>query len=783
MCHGAELAPHYTVPVTDLTRHVFVTGVTGAGKTNTVFTLLDGAHRSGTPLLVLEPAKAEYRALLRHPRIGPDLQVFTLSDETVSPLRLNPFEAEPGTPVQMHLDLLRSLFVASFGMWDTLPQVLERCLFEIYADRGWDIAGDGNPRLGAAPGDERAAAFPTLADLAGKAAEVIAELGYEDKISDNLRAALVTRVNALRIGGKGAMLDTPGSTPSEQLFTRPTVLELERLGDDDDKAFLMGLVLIKLAEYRRARGYHDSVRHLLVIEEAHRLLAGGTPKPTDLGGDPKMKAVTAFANLLAEVRVYGQGVVIADQVPVKLAPDVIKNTNLKIVHRLVAEDDRKAVGATMAMRQAQLTALTTLGRGTAAMFSEGDDAPILVTPRPVKDGADPPPDDQVAAHMRGRIQVSRCRADCPAGSAQCRAAATLAEDPAIRAAADRAFTTALALSGKAPSLWQGVLDAAAPALTRRPDLDVTRIAPCLAGRLCRAYAARRGAAAGWTYAATERLDRALLGAVLGEPGAPGTLATVVDEVCTRTADPYPRCSKICGPAPGPCRYRFDAGRRAATAEVRLDIARTRGEAEDTRNDQLKTMAIGSAEASRAIHRRAERRLGRPAAAHAVAGGCLRSSASAARRAGPRPDRRHHPRGRRLGRAGASTRLPRRRRCRRMARGSGPRHDPGASVLAIPAQRQRRDRRRPWDRRLMMGGDRPDRTGALDNDGGRADIDRAARLLARQAWSLHGDQRQLRVPTGQLPEAPSCRLREPDLVAALREWNSDWASSSFTSSAC
>lgn len=112
----------YSMPVDDLTRHGFVCGVTGAGKTNTVFGLLQSVHQFGVPFLVLEPAKAEYRKLLRNPRFGADLQVFTIGDETVSPLRCNPFEVPPGTSVQMHLDLVRSLFVASFGMWDPLPQ-------------------------------------------------------------------------------------------------------------------------------------------------------------------------------------------------------------------------------------------------------------------------------------------------------------------------------------------------------------------------------------------------------------------------------------------------------------------------------------------------------------------------------------------------------------------------------------------------------------------------------------------------------------------------------------
>jgi hypothetical protein len=136
----------YEIALNDLSRHALVAGVTGAGKTNTIFHLLRQAVGCGVPFLVLEPAKTEYRALLNDQVFG-DLRVFTLGDEQVSPFRLNPFEVPEGVTVSQHLDLLRAVFAASFGMWTPLPEVLERCLHEIYRDRGWDLASNSNSRL------------------------------------------------------------------------------------------------------------------------------------------------------------------------------------------------------------------------------------------------------------------------------------------------------------------------------------------------------------------------------------------------------------------------------------------------------------------------------------------------------------------------------------------------------------------------------------------------------------------------------------------------------------
>ena len=169
------------------------------------------------------------------------------------------------------------------------------------------------------------------------------------------------------------------------LLGGPAILELERLADESDKAFLMGLLLIRLAEFRRGQqraagpdhAPGDAFRHVLVIEEAHRLLANVDPGSAD-DNRARAQAVESFSNLLAEIRAYGQGIVVVDQVPTKLAPDVVKNTNLKIAHRIVEEADRRVLAGSMSMSDSQMAALASLARGEAAVFGDGDDAPILV---------------------------------------------------------------------------------------------------------------------------------------------------------------------------------------------------------------------------------------------------------------------------------------------------------------------------------------------------------------------------------------------------------------------
>jgi hypothetical protein len=364
---GKKIGHHYKVPVKGLKKHGLIVGGTGSGKTNTLFYILRDLLELDIPFLVLEPAKTEYRKLLFDEGFREKLRVFTLGDNNVSPFRLNPFKVFPGISVQTHLDLLKSVFNASFYMWGPLPHVLEQCLYEIYNDKGWNLTLNQNPR-----GTEMNS-YPTLTDLYNKVDSVVDKLGYSSETNMELKSSLKTRLNSLRIGGKGLMLDTRSSVDFEDLLGKPTVLELESLGDDEEKSFMMGLVLTFLYEYYVSKGFMEDkpLTHITVIEEAHRLLGQGAKEA--FTGDMKGKAVETFTNILSEIRAYGEGFLIADQIPTKLSSDVIKNTNLKVMHRIVAEDDRRVMSSSMNIKEPDSSIVSTLSVGEAVVFSEGDD--------------------------------------------------------------------------------------------------------------------------------------------------------------------------------------------------------------------------------------------------------------------------------------------------------------------------------------------------------------------------------------------------------------------------
>ncbi len=396
----------------DLNRHVFVTGIPGSGKTNTCFALLKAAARRGIPFLVIEPAKGEYRALFADPDL-PDVRIYTLGQERTSPFRFNPFQFVPGVDLVTHLDHLKSIFNAAFPMYAAMPYLLEEALVEVYAERGWDLVTSLNSRFDMDAVIERwergepdysyTEHLPRLSDLYAKIDPVVARKGYAQEATQNYTAALKARLHSLLLGSKGRMLDTRSGIPYEELFGKPTILELRGLGDDDEKAFMMALLLSQLYDYREQQQRFSpavGLRHVAVLEEAHRLLshAGGGSMET---ANPRGKAVESFANLLAEIRAYGQGLLVVDQSPSRLIPDVVRNTSTKILHRLTAPEDRRFVGDAIGLTETQGRMVPGLEVGHAIVHTEEQDKPIWVKMDDVKATLAPVSDCDVRARMQG----------------------------------------------------------------------------------------------------------------------------------------------------------------------------------------------------------------------------------------------------------------------------------------------------------------------------------------------------------------------------------------------
>lgn len=372
---GSMTKMDYSIPVKSLSRHALLSGINGTGKTNTVQAMLNVI--GDLPFLVIEPAKTEYVDWAldyneKHKDNPVSIYIPGCTSYkgkfTPSPLKINPFEVvwldenqEPN--VLTHIDRLKSTFAAAFPMYDILPVLMEDLIYTVYQNKSTDWFNT-KPVFGKT-------LFPTLNSMKVAVDRVIENHQYEERISRNMKACLNTRIDSLMRGWKKDMLCTNRSTPWNDLFSKPAVINLSYVGDDVDKGFFMSLILQFLYEFRSAQAEaanfsfnSGGCSHLTVIEEAHRVMS--KCENTEL---PQYKTAMMFSNMLSEIRAYGEGFLLVDQVPTRLIPDAIKNTNLKITHRLVSEDDCRAIGESMGLSTEQRMVIPKLLTGQCIVSS------------------------------------------------------------------------------------------------------------------------------------------------------------------------------------------------------------------------------------------------------------------------------------------------------------------------------------------------------------------------------------------------------------------------------
>lgn len=377
---GTESNISVYLPLNTLSRHGLICGVNGSGKTNTVLSIIDNFTKADRPFFVIEPAKTEYvdwaieynkhiKAPKKRIKIFiPGCEKYSKANFRPDKLRLNPFEVIelPNSEMRVlsHIDRLKATFASAFPMQDILPVIMEHLLYDLYTET--------NPMLDKSDPCYMKKGFPTL-DTVNRAFidDLMANIGYAKENTQNISAALRTRFKSLKYGWKGEMLNNPklNGYSWDELFSSPVVVNLSYAGDDQDRAFIMSLLLQFLYEYRIAESESskfsfnaNECRHLVIVEEAHRVM-----ERYENPEAPQYKSGQMFSNFLSEVRAYGQGMLVVDQLPTRLIEDVIKNTNIKIIHKLVASDDAHVVAECIGLTPEQQKVIPKLSIGQAVL--------------------------------------------------------------------------------------------------------------------------------------------------------------------------------------------------------------------------------------------------------------------------------------------------------------------------------------------------------------------------------------------------------------------------------
>ncbi len=354
---GKEEAAELLLNRQAMASHTFITGSTGTGKSNAVYHLLDEITKNGqTTFLVVEPAKGEYKNVFGN---CTDVQVFGTNPRETPLLRMNPFAFPENIHILEHIDRLVEIFNACWPMYAAMPAVLKDAIERSYQKVGWDLRNSESEK----------GVFPTFFDLLDILPGVIEESHYSKDTQSDYVGALCTRVKSLTNGIYGSVLCAEDALTDEALFDRNVIVDLSRVGSMETKSLLMGILVMKLQEYRMcSSGMNSRLRHVTVLEEAHNLLRKTSAEQSQEGANLQGKSVEMLANAIAEMRTYGEGFIIADQAPGLLDMSVIRNTNTKIILRLPDEEDRKLVGKSAALKEVQIDELSKLPLGVAAVY-------------------------------------------------------------------------------------------------------------------------------------------------------------------------------------------------------------------------------------------------------------------------------------------------------------------------------------------------------------------------------------------------------------------------------
>lgn len=350
-----------------LTQHVFVTGSTGCGKSETVYKLIAETRSLGTKFLVIEPAKGEYKDVFGN------VAVYGTNPTLNRLLRINPFRfptGKKGIHVLEHIDRLVEIFNVCWPMYAAMPAVLKKAVLKCYEKCGWDMVKSINKY--------DSGLFPTFSDLLQELESTIKESAYSEEVKSNYIGSLVTRVESLTNGINGEIFAST-DLDDKVLFDENAIIDLSRVGSQETKSLIMGILIMRLSEYRMTttNGANRDLSHVTILEEAHNILKRTSTEQSMEGSNVTGKSVEMLTTAIAEMRTYGEGFIIVDQSPTSVSPAAIKNTNTKIIMRLPDGDDRKIAGKAASMKDNQIDEIAKLPTGVAVVYQNDWVEPVL----------------------------------------------------------------------------------------------------------------------------------------------------------------------------------------------------------------------------------------------------------------------------------------------------------------------------------------------------------------------------------------------------------------------
>jgi len=351
------------LPLPVICKHIGVFGMSGSGKTTLIQNLMINLWNHGIPFIVFETAKTEYRNMKickdlsgnRTIDLARHLQIYTLDNEKISPFRINPLMIPENVSKENHIAALLKDFQSTVPMSGPLPGLIKEALERVY-ERFPDRK---HP--------------PLVKDLLNTVQTVLHEKSYSPETLQDILTAIEVRLEDLARGSIGKVFQCRQNIPAiNELSSIPSIIEMNNLSSEQ-KCFLILNILTRIKEdIKSSFQPGDAPRFVIFIEEAHNVIGrSSNTSPSPDNPDPKSYSTDLICTMLAELRSLGAGIVIIDQQPSALAPQVIKNTGTKFAFRQADREERETVGSAMILKDYEKQDLNRLRPGMAYWHTEG----------------------------------------------------------------------------------------------------------------------------------------------------------------------------------------------------------------------------------------------------------------------------------------------------------------------------------------------------------------------------------------------------------------------------
>lgn len=359
-----------------LSSHCFITGSSGSGKSYATYELLEQVLQNDVKIMIIEPAKGEYKQIFGGLK---GIKIFTTDPNAYRILRINPFQFPDNIHLLSHVEQLLQIFNASWPLYAAMPAILKQAVVDSYTRCGWDVQNSiWIPGIS----DHK---YPVFADVLEILPDIINTSDYSADSKGDYKGALLTRVQSMTVGINGVIFKNSVGIEDSLLFDSNVVIDLSELGSDEAIALIMGVLIMKLNEYRKSQrkenpklALNSQLSHVTVLEEAHNLLKRTSKDQNQEGANMIGKSVEMISNSIKEMRTYGEGFIIIDQSPMAVDASAIENTSTKIIMNTPAKDACEELGSALSLNAQQTRELSRLNVGVAAVFQKGWLSPVLM---------------------------------------------------------------------------------------------------------------------------------------------------------------------------------------------------------------------------------------------------------------------------------------------------------------------------------------------------------------------------------------------------------------------